>query len=98
MTEDLYYSAPDKLRNYETNAQKILAQESVFFPLASPYEFAYTKNTVLGLTVPEFLTGRELLIDIVSGSYFKQGYKRSDESKTLLGFFVWLKNELFSHI
>jgi len=47
MTEQLYYGAPDKLRNYETNAEKILEQESVFTPLASPYEFVFSKDTVL---------------------------------------------------
>ena len=98
MTEQLYYGAPDKLRNFETNAAKILDQEAVFFPLASPYEFIYSKNTVLGLSIPEFLSGRESLVDILAKTYLKEGYKRSEESKTIPGFFVWLKNELFSNL
>lgn len=98
MTEQLYYSAPDKLRNYETNAAKILDQEAVFFGIASPYEFFHARKTVLGLSIPEFLSGREALVDILAKTYIKEGYRRSEESKTIPGFFVWLKNELFSNL
>ncbi len=98
MTEQLYFGSPDKLRNYENNAEKILEQEAVFYPLVSPYEYIIAKDTVLWLSVPEFIPGRELLVEILSKSYFKQGYKRSEEQKTFPGFFVWLKNELFSHL
>jgi hypothetical protein len=86
------------MRNFETNATKILDQEAVFFPLASPYDFIYSKNRVLGLSVPKFISGRESLIDILSKTYLKEGYKLSKDSKTLTGFFVWLKNELFSNL
>lgn len=47
MTEQLYFGSPDKLRNYENNAEKILEQEAVFYPLVSPYEYITAKDTVL---------------------------------------------------
>jgi hypothetical protein len=98
MTEQLFYGAPDKLRNFETNASKIIDQEAIFFPLASSLEYIYAKDTLLGFSAPEFLPGHELLIDILAKSYLKEGFTRSKEPKTLSGFFVWLKNELFSNI
>ncbi len=82
ISEQLYTNSPDKLRALETSAQKILEQEHVIFPLASPYEYVASKETVLGFVLPEFLPGRETLVDIISNSYFKKGYKRSSEIKT----------------
>ncbi len=82
ISEQLYTASPDKLRALETSAQKILEQEHVVFPLASPYEYIKSKDTVLGFTVPEFLPGREIFVDVLSKSYFKKGYKRSAEPKT----------------
>lgn len=98
ISEQLYTSSPDKLRALETSAQKILEQEHVIFPLASPYEYIKSKDTVLGFTPPEFLPGREIFVDVLSNSYFKRGYKRTQEAKTFAWFSVWLKNELFSNI
>jgi hypothetical protein len=37
-----------------------------------------------------------MLFDLVAKNYFKEGYQRSSEPKTVLWFFLWLKNELFS--
>jgi hypothetical protein len=37
-----------------------------------------------------------MMLDILSKSYFKQGYQVSSEPKTIFWFFLWLKNELFS--
>lgn len=82
ISEQLYTSSPDKLRALETSAQKILEQEHVIFPLASPYEYIKSKDTVLGFTPPEFLPGREIFVDVLSNSYFKKGYKRTQEPKT----------------
>jgi ABC-type transport system substrate-binding protein len=98
ISEHLYYHAPDKLRNYEISADKILNQEFLFFPLASQYGFIYVKDSVFGFNFPKFLPGHELLIDILSQAYLKKGYQQSSELKSIIGFFVWLKNELFTHI
>lgn len=96
LTDRLYYNAPDKLRDLQLNIQKIMERESVLFTFGSPYEFIETKETILGLKFPEFMAGREMLIDILSRGYFKEGYKRSAEAKSILWFFEWLKNALFS--
>lgn len=72
ITEQLFYGAPDKLRNFETNASKIIDQEAIFFPLASSLEYIYAKNTLLGFPAPEFLPGHELLVDILAKSYLKE--------------------------
>jgi hypothetical protein len=37
-----------------------------------------------------------MISDLVTKSYFKEGYKRSSEAKTVSWFFLWLKNALFS--
>ncbi len=95
LTERLYYSIPDKLREIEISIQKILEDESAVFTFWAPYEYVATKRSLLGLNIPEFLAGRELLVDILSRSYFKEGYRKSEEPKTFIGFFVWLKNALF---
>lgn len=84
LTDRLYYNAPDKLRDLQLNIQKIMERESVLFTLGSPYEFIETKETILGLKFPEFMAGREMLIDILSRGYFKEGYKRSNEAKSIL--------------
>ncbi len=47
MTEQMFYNAPDKLRNLEVNASRILNQESIFSPIASPFEYISLKKTVL---------------------------------------------------
>jgi hypothetical protein len=96
LTERLYYNAPDRLREIQINIQKILERESAVFTFWSPYEYIVTKNTLLGLKLPEFMAGREMLIDILSRWYFKEGYKRTNETKSIFWFFEWLKNELFS--
>lgn len=92
----LYYNSPDKLRAIETEIQKILESEAVFFPLGTPEESWYIKNYVLGVSPSSFFSGKEMMFDILSKSYFKEGYKRSSDSKTISWFFLWLKNELFS--
>jgi hypothetical protein len=84
LTDRLYYNAPDKLRDLQLNIQKIMERESVLFTFGSPYEFIETKETILGLKFPEFMAGREMLIDILSRGYFKEGYKRSAEAKSIL--------------
>jgi hypothetical protein len=38
-----------------------------------------------------------MVFNLLSKSYFKEGYRRSSEPKTLSWFFLWLKNELFSN-
>ena len=95
MTDRLYYSIPDKLRSLQTSVEKIIEQDALLFSLGSPYEFLFAKESVIGLHVPAFLPGRAALMEILSDTYLKQGYKRSDEPKTVFGFFAWLKNELF---
>jgi ABC-type oligopeptide transport system substrate-binding subunit len=95
LTERLYYNAPDRLREIQINIQKILERESAVFTFWSPYEYIATKNTLLGLKIPEFMAGREMLIDVLSRWYFKEGYKRTNETKSIFWFFEWLKNELF---
>jgi ABC-type transport system substrate-binding protein len=47
LIDRLYDSAPDKLRAIETEIQKILETESVFFPIGTPEESWYVKNYVL---------------------------------------------------
>jgi hypothetical protein len=47
LIDRLYYSAPDRLRAVETEVQKILDAESVFFPIGTPEESWYIKNYVL---------------------------------------------------
>lgn len=47
LIERLYYNAPDKLRTIETEIQRILESESIFFPLGTPEESWYIKNYVL---------------------------------------------------
>ncbi len=79
----LYYNSPDKLRGVETEIQKILESESVFFPLGTPEEFWYIKNYVLGVHSPSFFSGKEMMFDILSKSYFKEGYQRSSDPKTI---------------
>ncbi|MFA6080483.1 MAG: ABC transporter substrate-binding protein [Candidatus Gracilibacteria bacterium] len=96
LIERLYYNSPDKLRNIETEIQKILESESIIFPLGTPEESWYIKNYVLGVTSSSFFSGKEMISDLVTKSYFKEGYKRSSEAKTVSGFFLWLKNALFS--
>lgn len=96
LTDRLYYDAPDRLRDIQINIQKILEREFVIYTFGSPYEFMGTKNTLRGIKIPEFLAGREMLIDIMSRWYFKEGYKLSSEPKSVIWFFAWLKNELFS--
>lgn len=76
--------------------QKIFEKELVFYPLGSPYEYFTIKDAVLGVKTPEFLVGREMLPEVISRGYLKEGYKRSSEPKTFISFFVWLKNVLFS--
>ncbi len=84
LTDRLYYNAPDKLRDLQLNIQKIMERESMLFTFGSPYEYIETKETILGLKFPEFMAGREMLIDILSRGYFKEGYKRSAEAKSIL--------------
>jgi hypothetical protein len=84
LTDRLYYNAPDKLRDIQINIQKIMERESIIFTFGSPYEFLKTKETILGLKIPEFMAGREMLIDILSRGYFKEGFKRSSEPKSIL--------------
>lgn len=47
LTDRLYYNAPDRLRSLQTEIQKILDNESIFFPLGTPQESWYIKNYVL---------------------------------------------------
>lgn len=96
LTEKLYYNTPDKLRMLQTNILQILEKESVLVTLGSPYEYIAAKPSILELKVPEFIIGRELLSEVLSRSYFKIWYKRSEEQKTLIWFFTWLKNALFT--
>lgn len=84
MTDRLYYNTPDKLRDLQIGIQKILERESAIFVFGSPYEYVGTKNTILGLKIPEFIAGREMTVDIVSRGYFKEGFKRSDETKHIV--------------
>lgn len=79
----LYYNSPDKLRGVETEIQKILESESVFFPLGTPEESWYIKNYVLGVHSPSFFSGKEMMFNILSKSYFKEGYQRSADPKTI---------------
>jgi ABC-type oligopeptide transport system substrate-binding subunit len=83
LIERLYYNSPDKLRNIETEIQKILESESIIFPLGTPEESWYIKNYVLGVTSSSFFSGKEMISDLVTKSYFKEGYKRSSEAKTV---------------
>ena len=94
LTERLYYSNPDVLRTLQTNIQKYLEQESLVYPLGSPLERLSLKESILGRSVPEYIPGQELLVDILSKTYFKQGYRLSDTPKTPFGFIDWLKNAL----
>ncbi|MCB9806524.1 hypothetical protein H6768_01240 [Candidatus Peribacteria bacterium] len=55
LTDRFYYNSPDKLRDIQLNIQKILEKESVVYTFGSPYEFIGTKNTLLGLKIPEFI-------------------------------------------
>lgn len=96
LIEKLYYNAPDRLRAIETEIQKILESESIFFPIGTPEESWYVKNYVLWVRPPSFFPGKEMMFDLIAKSYFKEGYQRSSEPKTVLWFFLWLKNELFS--
>jgi len=84
LTDRLYYNTPDKLRDIQINIQKILERESAIYTFGSPYEFIGTKNTIRGLKIPEFLAGREMLIDIVSRGYFKEGYKLTSDPKNII--------------
>jgi hypothetical protein len=84
LTDRLYYSNPDKLRENQLNIQKILEQEFAVYTFGSPYEYIGAKNTIRGIKIPEFLTGREMLIDIMSRAYFKEGYKLSSEPKNII--------------
>ena len=84
LTDRLYYTTPDKLRDIQLGIQKILERESIIFTLGSPFEYIKTKDTILGLKLPEFMAGREMLIDITTRGYFKQGYRRSPETKTII--------------
>lgn len=95
LTDKLYYSSPDKLRDIQVNIQKILDREFAVYTLGSPYEYVWTKNTIKGFKIPEFITGRETLLDTLSRAYFKEWYKLSPEPKNIIWFFSWLKNELF---
>lgn len=47
LIDRLYYNSPDKLRILETEIQKILDAESLFFPLGTPEESWYLKKYVL---------------------------------------------------
>ena len=73
------------------SAQKILEQEHIIFPLAAPYEYIKSKDTVLGLTLPEFLPGRETLVEIISNSYFKKMIQTITWTKNICMIFLWLK-------
>ena len=84
LTDRLYYTTPDKLRDIQLGIQKILERESIIFTLGSPFEYIETKDTILGLKIPEFMAGREMLVDITTRGYFKQGYRRSSETKTVI--------------
>lgn len=84
LTDRLYYSSPDRLRDIQMNIQKILEREFTIYTLGSPYEFMGTKSTMQGVKIPEFITGREMLIDIMSRAYFKEGYKLSGEPKNVI--------------
>lgn len=83
LIERLYYNAPDKLRTLETDIQKILESESLVFPLGTPEESWYIKSYVLGVSPPSFFSGKEMMSDIIAKSYFKEGYRRSSEPKTV---------------
>ena len=84
LTDRLYYSSPDKLRDIQVNIQKILEREFAIYTLGSPYEFVGTKSTIKGLKIPEFIAGREMIIDTMSRAYFKKGYKLSPEPKNII--------------
>lgn len=84
LIDRLYYGTPDRLRDVEINIQKILEREFVVYTFGSPYEYMGTKNTIRGIKIPEFLTGREMIIDIMSRGYFKEGFKLSSEPKNIL--------------
>jgi hypothetical protein len=47
LIDRLYYNSPDRLRAVETEIQKILASESLFYPIGTPEESWYIKNYVL---------------------------------------------------
>lgn len=83
LIDRLYYNSPDKLRTLETEIQKILESESIVFPLGTPEESWYIKNYVLGVSFPSFFSGKEMMSDIIAKSYFKEGYRRSSEPKTV---------------
>ncbi len=72
LTDRLYYTAPDKLRDIQLGIQKIMEREMVVFTLGSPYEYIETKESILGLKMPEFMAGRENLLDLISRGYFKE--------------------------
>lgn len=95
LTDRIYDTAPDKLRAVQININKTLEQESLVYALGSPYEYMYAKSSVLGRDVVEFIPGRELLIELVANTYFKEGYKREKDWKNVAGFIEWLYNELF---
>lgn len=72
LTDRLYYTTPDKLRDIQLAVQKIMEREMLVFTLGSPYEYIETKESILGLKIPEFMAGREMLLDIISRGYFKE--------------------------
>jgi|GEM_PF-639622 len=84
LVERLYYNAPDRLRVIQSEIQKILESESILVTLGTPEESWYIKNYVLGVRPPSFFPGKELVFDLIEKSYFKEGYKRSSEPKTIL--------------
>lgn len=95
LTDRLYDSTPDKLRAIQVNINKTLEQESLVYALWSPYEYMLIKPSVLWRDMIEFTPGRELLIELVANTYFKEGYKREADGKDIVGFIEWLYNELF---
>lgn len=92
----LYYTAPDTLRNIESEVQKLLDNESIVYPLWTPLDSVSTKDYVKWVSIPKFFSGKEMLRDIVSGIYFKEWYKRSTYTKNISWFFQWIYHELFS--
>ncbi len=95
LTDRLYDTAPDKLRALQVNINKSLEQESLVYALGSPFEYMLAKPSLLGRDNVEFIPGRELLIELIANTYFKEGYKRETAWKSLTGFIEWLYNELF---
>lgn len=95
LTERLYYSNPDTLRTLQGNIQTFIQQEWLVYALGSPIEHVSIKENVRGKTVPEYIPGYEMLVDILSRTFFKQGYRMSEAPKNFVGFIEWLKNALF---